>query len=504
MLLGIDVGTTAAKALLVDTAGRVLGAGSAEYPTQQPHPGWSEQEAEDWWRALVAAARQALGQAGGSSVVGLAVSTQGDTLVPVDGDGRPLAPARTWMDTRTAHLLATLENQVGPGWYETTGSRPGAYAAALTIAWLRQERPAVYDAAARFSLVADFLCQRLTGHAVVDHPNASRTLLFDIHSREWDPHVLSVLGVDCHRLPRAVPAGAVVGPLLPRAAEELGLPPGITVAAGGHDQTCAAVGAGVVRPGNVLLSCGTAWVLLAAADRPLLDPGLQRVQTYCHAVPDTWALLTAHAGGNTLAWLRDALWPPGTTYEQMTAKAAQAAHRSRNCSLLFLPHFYGALSPLWMRHARGCLLGLTLSNTRSEVTLAVMEGVALEVARNSETLRAMGALPDVPHAEIRMIGGGARSDLWGQMVADATGVPVVRPQVREAAAYGAAVLAGVATGVFESVSHATAAVPVHDTLVPAATETAYYRERMELFIQACQALRSTWERLAGRSGGDHA
>ncbi len=579
VLLGLDVGTTAVKALLVSEEGVCVAEAGVEYGLSHPRPGWCEQNAEDWWRCLVAATRQAVARLAGearfvrSPVRALALSTQGDTMVPVDADGRPLAPARTWMDQRTADLIPALEERLPPEtWYEITGATLGPYAAALTIPWLRRNLPEVYRRTARFSLVADFLVQRLTGAPALDHPNASRTVLFDLRARRWAPALLEAVEVEEARLSPTLPSGTVAGELTAAAAEELGLATGTPVALGGHDQTCAAVGAGVVRPGSLLLSCGTAWVLLAALNEPLLDRELRRAQTYCHAAPDRWALLTAHAGGNVLAWVRDTLYGGGVTYDEITAEAlsvgtgfipseavdgadatsrvptaggqAEEALRRADATsrvptagasppavpvgtgfipseavddadatsrvptaggqaggtpgqaggtpaLLLLPHFYGSTSPEWMRPARGALLGLTLSHSRGQVALAALQGVALEVARNLQALREMSAQTE----EIRMIGGGARSALWAQIVADATGATVVRPQVREAAAYGAALLAGVGAGLLPPVDELTATLPVRDRFEPDEARAEEYREMSARFGEACEALRGTWERL---------
>ena len=531
MFLGLDVGTTAVKALVIDERLRPVAEGAAGYPTFRPHPTWSEQSAEDWWSAAVAATRQALRASGLGPLRALAVSTQGDTLVPLDAAGKPLAPARTWMDTRTASLIPALEAALPPDrWYQTTGSRLGPYSAAMTIAWLREHNPDAYRAAARFSLVADFAIPRLTGAPALDHPNASRTLLFDIRSRDWAPALLAAVGVDLPRLSPTMPSGTLAGTLTPAAAAELGLPPGIPVVLGGHDQTCAAVGAGVVRPGTMLLSCGTAWVQLAAADEPLLDGNQRRVQTYCHAAPDRWALLTAHAGGNVLAWLRDTLYgDESVTFDQITADAASAVlplsqascarerglggeaavasvaavtsslithHSSLAVAVplpLLLPHFYGAMWPESLRHAQGALLGFTLSTTRAQIAASVLQGVALEVARNYAALCEMGAQP----SEVRMIGGGAHSDLWAQMVADATGAVVVRPQVREAAAFGAAILAGVGAGLLPPVDEAVADIPVCDTRQPDPGMHDHYAALQERFTEATEALAPLWQRLQG-------
>jgi len=492
LLLGLDVGTTAVKALLVDEAGRPAAQATVEYPISHPRPGWSEQDSQDWWDSLVRATRQVLADAEPAHVTAMAISTQGDTMVPVDSAGRGLAPARTWMDTRGAELIVALEGAIGrDDWYDIAGASLGPYAAAITVAWLRENLPDVYEETARFALVQDFILQRLTGSPLLDYPNASRTLLFDTRSRDWSAALTDCVGVSQERLSPVGPSGAPAGELTRAAAEALGLPQGTTVALGGHDQTCAAIGAGVVRPGTMLLSCGTAWVQLASVDAPLLDAGLRRVQTYCHAAPDRWALLTAHAGGNILAWLRDTLYEgEDTVYDEITAEAAQAAC-GQVAPIIVLPHFYGGGSPDWLRAARGAILGLRLDCTRPDIALGVLQGVAIEVLRHFLALRDMGAATD----EIRMIGGGAKSAVWAQMIADATGARVVRPRVREAASFGAAILAGVAAGVFPCVEDVVDNLTVHDCLEPREGASEAYARRLDLCGEAMQALRPVWSGL---------
>lgn len=492
MLLGIDIGTTAVKALAVDEQARVQGEAGVEYGIRAPRPGWSEQDAEDWWTCAVQATRRALAGMDDRAVRAVGISTQGDTMVPVDAAGRPLAPARTWMDTRTAELIPALEADPGPDdWARIAGSAPGPYAAALTVLWLRERVPHVYRAAARFALVADFIIQRMTGAPALDEPNASRTLLFDIRSRAWSPSLMERVGATPDRLSPTMPSGTVAGTLTPQAAEALGLPPGIAVATGGHDQTCAAVGAGVVRPGTMLLSCGTAWVQLVAADRPLVEPRMAAVQTYCHAAPGRWALLSAHAGGNVLSWLRDTFCAGrDISYDDLSA-AAEEADASGKPAVILLPHFYGSRRPAYMRNARGVLLGLSLSADLGDLALAAFRGVALEASRNFDFFRDLGAAP----AEARMIGGGARSAFWAQMVADAGGVTVFRPEVREAAAYGAAILAGVAVGTFSSVEDVVDALPMRDALPPDPSRRDLYEGLRARFDEAREALGPVWERV---------
>ncbi|MDI9583058.1 MAG: FGGY family carbohydrate kinase [Acidobacteriota bacterium] len=491
MLLGIDVGTTAVKALLVDAHAQPVAEAGLEYPISQPAPGWSQQDAEDWWRCVCAATRHVSAGAG-SPMVALEISTLGDTAVPVDAQGQPLGPARTWMDTRTASLVPALEAELAPDeWFALTGSRLGPFAAALTPLWWRESHPEVLRKTARFALVEDFLVQRLTGSPLLSHPNASRTVAFGLRALDWSDRLLGILGLDRTAFSPAAPSGTIAGNLTRDSAGALGLSPDCLVVLGGHDQTCAAVGAGVVRPGSLMLSTGTAWVLLACTDGLVMDFAEHRAQTYRHAAPGRWALLTAQAGGNVFAWARGLISCDPPAYEDLVQQA-QDAESGAAGAVLLLPHFYGAASPPWMRNARGMLAGLTLGHSAGDLYLGVLRGIALETARNLETFRAIGAAPE----EVRMIGGGARSEYWAQTVADFTGTPVVLPVVREAAAYGAALLAGVASGVLPDLEAAVAKTPIAHRCEPDPSAQDFCRGLEQSYLDMIAAMRPVWERIA--------
>lgn len=442
--LGIDVGTTAVKALVADRSGTVLSQSGIEYGYSQPRPRWAQQDAEDWWRCL----KQVIGQAVcelPEPPVALALSTQGDTMVPVDVANRPLLPARLWMDARTGaqveRMLGELSQDV---WLQVTGTSMAEYCAAATVAWWADEEPETFAEAARFCLVQDFLVARMTGHYLVDASNASRTCLYDLKQRDWSDPLLGVAGVGRERLSETAESGTPVGTLTARAAAELGLPQSTLVVLGAHDQTAGAVGCGAVSPGTVMLATGTAWVVLGAADKLHIDMrgGLQ---TYCHATSGGIAILGAYAGGSLLRWARDNLSQlrdaDAADYAGLVSEA-QAAESSDHTALVFLPYFYGTGPPLGQRDASGAIIGLQLQHSRGDVYLALLRGVAAQTAAVLQTVEEIGYRVD----EVRMIGGGAQSDYWAQLVADAHGHTVKLPAVSEAAAFGAAMLAAVGAG----------------------------------------------------------
>jgi len=488
--LGLDLGTTAIKALLVDHEFRVIGVAGREYPLHCPQRDWAEQDPEDWWRCLVECVREVVAAARPERIAALAVATQGDTLCPVDAGGRALAPARTWMDARAVQEVAEfLQVRDADSWYRLCGMKPAPFQAAATVAWLRNHRREAFDRAAWFALVQDFAMFRLTGRRVIDIPNASRTLLFDVTERRWSDELLALVGLDRSRVAEAHESGTPVGTLLPSAADALGLSPEVTVALGAHDQCSAATGCGALAPGTMMLSCGTAWALVAAARSPVLDH-LARLQTYCHAFPGGWTVLGAQPGGALLRWFRDE-WTPELAgsdegYEVLVNEA-QAAPRGAG-DLIFLPHLYGAITPAWQPHARAGILGLTLGHERGAVVRGLLEGVALEARWNVEVMEeVVGEIE-----ELRMIGGAAKSRPWAQIVSDATGKRVLLPEVSEAAAYGAALLAAQAVGDLRRTEDATDRLPLAAALEPQADEhsrlTALFGAYRDVFYRLAEAL----------------
>jgi len=480
--LGIDVGTTAIKALLVDGDFRVVRQASREYPIHCPHRDWAEQEPEDWWNGLVACVREVTAAAPDHHVAALALSTQGDTLCPADADGHALAPARTWMDARAGQEIAELTQQHEPlWWYRRCGMKPAPFHALATIPWLRKHEPEAFEQAAWFALVQDFLLFRLVGKRVVDAPNASRTIFYNTVERRWDPEIMELVGVEESRVAEARESGTTVGPLLPEAAEALNLSTDVTVALGAHDQCAAATGCGALGEGSMMLSCGTAWALVTAARSPVLD-SQARLQTYCHAFPEGWTVLGAQPGGAVLRWFRDEMAPElaedEAAYERLVQEAASAAHDAPD--LIFLPHVYGAVTPAWQPQARAGFLGLTLQHDRGSLVRGLLEGVALEARWNVEVMEEVVG----PIEELRMIGGAAKSRTWAQTVADATGKRVLLPEVSEAAAYGAALLAAKAIGAIKAPEEATEQLPVAAVLETRPAE----KERLDRLSAAYRSL----------------
>ena len=454
-VLGIDVGTTGVKAVVVDDAGAVLADADAEQPLSVPRPGWAEQDPELWWRSTrqaVAAAMAELRRLPGSVEIGaIGLSGQMHSSVFLDASGDVIRPALLWADTRTTEQCREITETLGlPGLRRMVGNRALEGFTAPKVLWLRQHEPGSYERLRRLLLPKDYIRYRLTGELATEPSDAAGTLLFDVRERRWSTEALDALEIDGDMLPEVVGSAEVSGRVSVGAAETLGLQVGLPVVGGGADNAAGAVGSGVVGPGTVQSSIGTSGTVLMPAASPLVD-GEMRLHTFCHCVPDRWYLMgVILSAGNAMRWLRDMLLPGGS-YETLTAEAEEVPPGSDG--LYFLPYLTGERTPHNDSAARGVFFGLHLGHTRAHMTRAVMEGVCFALRDSLELMR--------PFAEevgqIRAIGGGARSGLWRQMQADVFGASVAGMGDGGGPAYGAAALAAVGAGMFDSVEEAIGA-----------------------------------------------
>ncbi|HEX8940721.1 MAG TPA: FGGY family carbohydrate kinase [Candidatus Limnocylindrales bacterium] len=465
LLLGLDAGTTSLKAGLYDESGAARAVAVEEYRLLTPSPDRVELDPARYWEAAGTAVRQAMATsgAGPADVTAMAVSSQGETLVAVAADGRPLGPAIVWLDNRADDEAAELAARFDPSEvYERTGV-PAVVPTwpACKLLWLRRHEPERFGAAARFLLVEDLLLHRLTGRFVTEGGVQSTSLLYDIRRDAWWPAMLEAVGLEPERLPELARPGSVVGRLSGRAAAELGLAAGIPVVAGGMDQGAGAVGVGNVGSGLVSESTGGALTLQASVPRPDGDPSRQ-TPVYVHSAPEGYLYCpVCPTGGMALTWFRDRFGEDlvarsraegRSAYDLLTELAAAVPPGSDG--LVMLPHLSGAFSPEYEPRARGVFFGFTLGHERGHFVRAVLEAVAFMLRRNLELLTVAGA----EAVEIRSHGGGARSPLWNQVKADVCGLPVVTLEGADAAVLGDAMLAGVAVGAFRDLAEATEAM----------------------------------------------
>jgi xylulokinase len=449
LLLGLDVGTTATKALAFDLDGNVVASASHGYGLLTPRSGWVEQSPEDLWRAVVETSRAVSAQLNPSDrIIALSQSSQAGTTIPVSLDGSPTYNAISWMDERGEEEARRTIEELGDQWlYRLTGWPPFSGLPLQHIAWFRRNRPEAFARTHRFLFVNDFIGERLTGIGRMNPADATITQLINVATGDWDERLLAIAGIRRDQVSPMIPSGRVVGTLSATASEATTIPSDALVVNGAHDQYCAAVALGATQPGLVMLSCGTAWVVLAVPES--LEVGLQTgLAVSCHAVPDRWGAIRSLGGiGTSMEWLVDTVWngdapgsDRGSIYGSINDHAAASPTGSNG--VLFVPMVGGHATMLG--GTGGGFFGLSLSSSRGDLARAVMEGVAFELRWVLEEIREAGLAID----EMRMVGGAAKSPLWPSIVADVTGTPVVLPAVREAASRGAAILAGVGAGVF--------------------------------------------------------
>ncbi|MCX5688813.1 MAG: xylulokinase [Planctomycetota bacterium] len=462
-LLGYDIGTSATKAILCDGAGTILGTATSEYPLYQPHPGWSEQEPQDWWLAVIAATRSLLAAHPGTKVsaIGLTGQMHGSVLLGSDaaasgGLAQPLRRALLWNDQRTASECEEIRALAGgtPALISRVGN------AALTgfmlpkLLWVRNHEPQLWAQVRHVLCPKDFIAFRLSGKLAADVGDASGTLLFDVDHRCWDTAWCKTLRLNPELLPQVHESASIIGHLTDDAALALGLPEHVPIIIGSGDNQAGAVGAGVVEPGTALSILGTSGVLLAPTDAPrkdLADPAhCGRLHTFCSASgPRGWCMTGCMlSAGLSLRLARDLLCA-GTTYESLMQEAATAP---AGCDgLIFLPHLTGERCPYPDPAARGGWIGLTSRHTRAHMLRAVIEGITFSMGQIIELARSCG----VGIHALRATGGGNRSAFWRQLQADVYGCVLETTTSEDGGgAYGAALLAGAGTGVFNDVAMA--------------------------------------------------
>ena len=473
-LFGIDVGTTATKGLAIDPEGNVLARSEAEYPLSTPRPGWAEQDPDDWWRATETVLRELTNSAGDPAGIGLSGQMHG--LVALDANDKPLRTAILWNDQRTQAECDEIESTVGlQRLIELTGNRALTGFTAPKILWLRKNEPEIYARIAKIALPKDYVRLRLTGEHATDVSDASGTLLLDVAHRTWSDEVLQALQIEPEWLPRTLESPETSGTTTRQ---------GVPVAAGAGDQAAGALGVGVDRPGPLSIALGTSGVVFAALDAYAADPEA-RVHAFCHAVPQAWhAMGVMLSAAGSLAWLRNAT-NPNTPYDTLIAEAEAWPPGTEN--LVFLPYLAGERTPHADPDAPGAFASLSIRHDRGALTRAVLEGVAFGLRDSLDLISELGKEP--PRLG-RISGGGARSDLWTSIIASVLELPLQRVQVDEGAAFGAAILAGVAAGTWPDVHTAVkATVKPGDTIEPTPDWVSTYKEQRTKYRKLYPAIK---------------
>lgn len=515
LFLGLDIGTSATKAVIIDAGGVVRGAAESPHPIQMPRPGWSEQDPRDWWKACVHSTRNAL-QAGGIrgrdiEGIGLSGHMHGSVFLPRDADPdspRVIRPAILWNDQRTAAQCEAITRAVGAGrLLEITGNRVLTGFTAPKLLWLRDHEPDNFAQIGLLLLPKDFIRYQLTGEAAIDVGDASGTLLLDLRSRDWSDEILEALAIDRTILPRVIESIDRAGTLRSAAAEALGLQVGTPVVAGSGDQMTGAVGMGIVARGLVSATLGTSGVVFAhlgaqpfsslsekgnksSATLQAAEGDPSTLQSMCASVPGeycTYGCMLSAAGA--LSWFRE-VCGPGVTLGQLDEEAANVSPGAEG--LIFLPYLTGERCPHADPEARGAFIGLTARHTRGHMARAVMEGVAFAMAQMLDLVREAR----VEASEVRLSGGGARSKLWRQIQSGVYGTPVSILDTSDASACGAALLAGVGCGAWGTVQEACAqALHVRERIEPDPHLVAEYARWRGIYNSLYPTLRGTFRDL---------
>lgn len=502
-MMGIDVGTTGTRVVIVRPDGHVVGAATGDHePMRMLKPGWAEQDPADWWEATVRAVRSALDAADlqGGDIAAVGLSGQMHGVVLLDNTHAVIRPALIWCDQRSQPQCDWITAQVGAERLIQLVSNPALTGfSAPKLLWVRDNEPESYERAAHFLLPKDFVRFRLTGEFATDVSDASGTLLFDVTNRRWSGEMLGALDLDSKLLPRAYESPEITGEITRETAVVTGLRAGTPVVGGGGDQASSAVGNGIVLPGLTSATLGTSGVIFTYTEAPKLDPQ-GRIHTFCHAVPGKWHVMGVTQGaGLSLRWFREHFGQSEAWYARLTGldsydliiKEAEKVPPGSE-GLLWLPYLMGERTPHLDAHARGLWFGLTAAHTRAHLIRSILEGVAFSLRDSLEIFQEL----EIPVAQIRASGGGSRSFLWRQIQADVYGKELVTLRTAEGSAFGAALLAGVGAKIYSSVQEsAQEAIQIRERMAPQAANVRSYDRLYQIYRSLYPAVRDLAHRL---------
>lgn len=502
-ILALDLGTTALKIMLFSSDGTALAKSSKEYKLITPTPLEVELPVDTYWSAFKEGLAEvlAISKAQPAQIRTIGISAQGETLVALDKKGNPLMNAIVWLDNRAQDEAVELSNHFDFGSKETWSITGQVKSLPIwpssKILWLRRNAPEVFRKTAKFLLLEDYFIYRMTGSFVCEGSLICTTAYWDFQKKAWWPDMLGYMGIDEDNLPEIRESGEVVGPIKQEIAVELGLSPETIITTGALDQACGAIGVGNIKPGIVSVNTGAALAICATVDKPFFDPD-GNLPLHYHAMPDTYFAHTCTMGGMVLRWFRDSFCQSEMTagslsgidaYDILSREAAQVAPGSDG--LVMLPHLQGAWAPEFNPRAKGVFYGITLHHTRPYFIRAIMEAIAYAIRNSMKVLADKG----IHASEIRSLGGGSRSKVWGQIKADVIKQPVYTMKNEEAGCLGAAMLAGVATGIYKSVDHAVdKMVAIKDRLDPNPENAEIYDKAFTKYIDLYNSLLSTFEK----------
>ena len=453
LFMGLDIGTSGCKALVTDETGRFVSFAYRSYSVTYPRLGWMELDAEMVWIYMQECIAECCQNGIGKNIAAIAVSTQGEAIIPVSQDKKALAGAIVTFDTRNERELNQFESAVDIWSVQSTTGAPVHPMFSITkIMWYKNARPEIYEKAWKFLCFGDFISTKLGAAPCIDYTMAARTQAFDIHTLEWSNTILSAAGIDLSLLAEACPSGKAIGEIDKTLAETLGLNPGAIIVSGAHDQICCALGAGVIKSGIAMDSLGTTESILCIQDKAVISPGMikNNIPCYPYALPGSYAYLSfLSCCGSVLDWYKNSILSDSTSFAEYDDFCKTiSAPEGNPTGIYILPHFAGSGTPYLDFKSKGVICGLSLGTTRIELYMAIMEGACYEMAVN---LHAMSD-SNIDVNELRCIGGGAKSKLWMQLKADITGKPITVMKTNEAGCFGAAMMAAAGADAFKDMS----------------------------------------------------
>jgi len=489
LYIGIDLGTSAVKLLLTDGHGAIQNIVSKEYPLEFPQPGWSQQDPEDWKRAVLEGIPELLTGFDASQVAGIGAGGQMHGLVVLDGDGNVIRPAILWNDGRTAKEVDYLNETVGRDKLSAcTANIAFAGFTAPKLLWMRENEPDNFAKIAKVMLPKDYINYVLTGIHCTDYSDASGMLLLDVEHKRWSKEMLDLCGITEAQMPRLFESCEAVGPLKPEVAKALGLPENVVVCAGAGDNAAAAVGTGVVGAGGCNISLGTSGTIFISSDKFGVDPH-NALHAFAHADGGYHLMGCMLSAASCNKWLMEDIFK---TEDYAGEQAPITPDKLGNNHVYFLPYLMGERSPINDIDARGCFIGMSMDTTRADLTQSVLEGVAFAIRDSFEVARSLGI--EIPRSMI--CGGGAKSPLWRTILSNVLGIPLDLPQTEQGPGYGGALLAMVACGAYPSVQAACGAlVRVAQTVEPDEALTTRYEARYQQFKRIYPALKNVFPTL---------
>ena len=494
-LLGIDIGTTGVKVILVEEDGTITANITEEHATHIPNPLWSEQDPGDWWQATCGAVRRAIEVSGrnSSEISGVGVSGQMVGLVLIDADENPLRPCIMWNDQRSVGEAAELTERIGLKTILAETSNPMfASFVAPKLEWVKRHEPEVHARVRHVLLPKDFIACKLTATLATEVSDASGTCLFSVENRSWSQTMVSALDIPDEWLPRCVESDEIIGEVASDAAAATGLRPGTPVVAGAGDQPAQALGCGIVKPGLCSVTVGTSGVVFAQADRHVRHPeGL--LHAFCHCMRNQWYVMGVMlSAGGSFQWLRDTLGAAGAvSFDELISMAEEVAPGSGG--LIFLPYLSGERMPHNDPLARGGWVGLTQQHSLSHMVRSVMEGITFGLHDLLQIIRDMGMKIETIYAS----GVATESPLWRQMLADVFNATIVTTNSTQGAAFGAALLAGIGAGVYpDAVAAADAVIRVTSSTEPDSRAHEIYGRTFEMYRSLYPKLGSVFHAMA--------